>query len=752
MVDALASDAARRNMLRHAIGITVFMRHGANLLVSSVVVVLPPAPHAPAARVFAAALGAWSVYRLLTRSTGMRLLGVDYLCTVAACLATPILVSGPHFYLSNSAPVAIAGTAVISFTIATPPRVSIALAVGIAGAFAAGSSRAVGWQHVGDIFNLYYFALQWVTAALIRAMVLRVADSVDTARTERVALELQQQVTAAVREYDREQMRLLHDTVASTLLMVSEDTTLDPQRVAANVRRDLQVFAHTSWAPQGRIDLVAALRRNAEYVQTPVSWAGADALWLDGPTAATVGAAAREALTNVDRHAAAARLTVSVDAEWLRISDDGRGFDVTVPNGRHGITSSITARMRGIGGDAVVTSRPGAGTTVELRWPTAAPVAVPPADPERLIERTRRRYGLALTVYAMANLLAMVPPALRAAEHPHLQWVLAAATAALTLSAIGRVVRGTGVPPRLGSSALVLIALVQSVALPVDQLGTQTQWSQGVIGWCVLPMILGEPVRTAAGIQIGCWSVPALYALARDPSVHTIVNLGYGTASILTVQLCALLFANLIRRAAEAASAETVARAGVVAAGRTADAVQAEYQRRYADLAETIRPLLAGLADRGGTVDEVVRQRAQVEYQRLRTLFDHSAAVDHALMRELQPIIDSAQTRGVAVSVTIAGTLPAVDDTVARRLAHAVAPAVAAATDSARITATGRASQITVSVICRGIRHPEQFTLPAAAGDDQLSLILLDDAVWITVDHQLLTGGTRHDALAGQPS
>jgi hypothetical protein len=34
-----------------------------------------------------------------------------------------------------------------------------------------------------------------------------------------------------------------------------------------------------------------------------------------------------------------------------------------MPTGGHGIARSITARMHGIGGDAIVTTRPGTGTT-----------------------------------------------------------------------------------------------------------------------------------------------------------------------------------------------------------------------------------------------------------------------------------------------------------------------------------------------------------------------------------------------------
>lgn len=750
MTAALASDASRRNMAWQATRITLFMRHGANLLVCAVVIAIPALPHNEAGRVFAAVLGLWSAYRLNTRSSARRVIAIDYATTVAACLATPLLVTGPQFYLSNSVPVVIAGTAVVSFTLSMPARVSLAMTAGIAAAFAVGSARVVGWSHVGNIFNLYYFALQWVTSASVRMMVLRVAASVDAARGGRVAAQLQQEVATAVREYDREQLRLLHDTVASTLLMVGDGTALAPARVAAQARRDLQVFSDRPWVPRARADLVAALRDNSDHIATPITYAGETVLWLDGVTVAAVAAAAREALNNVDRHSGATSAAVTIAAGRVYITDDGRGFDTTEPIRGHGIANSITARMRTINGDAIVDSRPGRGTTVELRWHAEIPAAAaPPADPERLIERTRMRYGLALTAYACVNLLVTVPAAIGAAGRPHLQWVLAAWAAATTLSAIPGIVGRSRVPSRAGVAALVLVSLVQSVSLPVDLLGTAAQWPQNALGWCALPLLLNERVRFGVGGLIGCWSIPAAYALTRDPSAHTVANLGYGTASILLVQLCALLFDNLIRRAAVAAGAETDTRARLVAADRIAAAVQREYQRRYADLAATIRPLLLVLAD-GGTVDAVTRQQAQVEYQRLRALFDQSAAFDHALLRELRPVIDGVQDRGVAVSVTVAGTLPRLGNAAARQLTRTIERALTAtaAFSSARITVSGDAAAVTLSVICRGVQRTEWFAEQRTISEDPFDVTILDDAVWITVRHRITEGDPQH-ALAG---
>jgi signal transduction histidine kinase len=54
----------------------------------------------------------------------------------------------------------------------------------------------------------------------------------------------------------------------------------------------------------------------------------------------------------------------------VKVTDRGRGFDPELtPPSRRGIRESITGRMQAAGGQAAVSSRPGAGTTVTVSWP-----------------------------------------------------------------------------------------------------------------------------------------------------------------------------------------------------------------------------------------------------------------------------------------------------------------------------------------------------------------------------------------------
>jgi signal transduction histidine kinase len=85
----------------------------------------------------------------------------------------------------------------------------------------------------------------------------------------------------------------------------------------------------------------------------------------------------QESLTNALRHASAARIQVGVrrDDDQIAVSvrDDGRGFDTRAlieraSEGHLGVLG-MRERVRARGGTFDLISRPGAGTTVEARFP-----------------------------------------------------------------------------------------------------------------------------------------------------------------------------------------------------------------------------------------------------------------------------------------------------------------------------------------------------------------------------------------------
>lgn len=727
--DGGARDSARRHILDRTGTAAFLMRHAANVLVALTVAVDLTEMAAPAGRLLLIGIGGWSVYRLLTRSPRRTLIAADFLVTLAVCMAVPLLVSGPDFHRSNCAPVAIAGTAVISFTLSLPARVSLPMTLTIATAYAYGSAQVIGWSHVQEIFNLYYFALQWAASYVMRFVVLRVAGAVDSARNARKAAEIAETVSAAVRAYDREQTRLLHDTVASTLLLAGQDADVPAVRLAEQARRDLAVLAREPvQPPAGLTELVGALRDLAAHLATPVRFTGRAEMWLDGPIANAVIAASREALTNVDRHARATLVTIDVDQRRVRFTDDGVGFDAGMTPAGFGLWASVHGRMTQCGGTATIDSSPGAGTTVELEFADANRSA-DIEDPDRLIARTRTRFILVMTAYAVLNVLATAPFSV---NHGVLQSWLAVGAVACTLSALPALLGRRGIPMAIGMVVLLALMLVQSMSIPADAVGTQAHWSQGATGWCLLPLLLKLPTPRAAVILILYWVIPAVAVLIRNPSAETLVNIGLGTASILTVQVWVLLIYGLLADAGTAAHTETVRGVQLLARDQVAQALSAEYNRRYAQLIANVVPLLEQLMTMQ-PLDETFRRKARVECQHMRVLFDQSASFDHPLLQRLRPAIDNAESRGIDVSVHVDGAVPALDEHAINRVVVVLSYALGLSRTSARIALTSDRDGLTASIVCPDLQDTTGLHAHVPAGADDLELTITSDMAWLTV-------------------
>jgi two-component system sensor histidine kinase UhpB len=91
---------------------------------------------------------------------------------------------------------------------------------------------------------------------------------------------------------------------------------------------------------------------------------------LPGDVQLVVYRVAQEALTNAARHSGAARIEVSLRRRGpgveLEVSDDGTGFAFSEAEGGLGLPG-MRERALLVGGEVVIESRPGHGTTVRLR-------------------------------------------------------------------------------------------------------------------------------------------------------------------------------------------------------------------------------------------------------------------------------------------------------------------------------------------------------------------------------------------------
>lgn len=110
--------------------------------------------------------------------------------------------------------------------------------------------------------------------------------------------------------------------------------------------------------------------RNAIVVVVEVDPAMASHL---APSSAQIVQIAREALSNVARHAQASTCRLSLfrreEHAVLEIDDDGQGFDPATVRAEGQGLRNMRERARAMGGDVVLESTPGEGTTIRVRLP-----------------------------------------------------------------------------------------------------------------------------------------------------------------------------------------------------------------------------------------------------------------------------------------------------------------------------------------------------------------------------------------------
>ncbi|MBP2472798.1 signal transduction histidine kinase [Crossiella equi] len=219
-------------------------------------------------------------------------------------------------------------------------------------------------------FLILYFMTKYLTAQ---------AEYLDEQTEARLRAETREAAERARYETRTRHYRALHDNALATLTAIAMGG-LDhrSEQVRARCAKDAEyvrrlIVADTTNAFTGLGDRLAEVVTDAEALGLRVRYVP-DTVpgHLPHHVVEAVADASREALNNVAKHAGVqqAWLTVSwvEDTLGVRVVDRGKGFDpVTTPRGQ-GLTSSISGRMREIGGSVEIDSVAGEGTCVELLW------------------------------------------------------------------------------------------------------------------------------------------------------------------------------------------------------------------------------------------------------------------------------------------------------------------------------------------------------------------------------------------------
>jgi signal transduction histidine kinase/ligand-binding sensor domain-containing protein len=197
-------------------------------------------------------------------------------------------------------------------------------------------------------------------------------------------------------ESERKRMAAeLHDSLGQHLLIIKNRSALGERLVESQGQSKEQFGEITASATQAidevrriaynlrppnleRLGLTAAIE---ELIEKVSSSSGiqffADVTPLDGalPPEGTINLyrIVQESVNNIVKHGGASKASIEILREnaeiHVRISDNGRGFDVGAP-GRRGLgLTSIAERVRMLHGDHTLTSAPGKGTTLTILIP-----------------------------------------------------------------------------------------------------------------------------------------------------------------------------------------------------------------------------------------------------------------------------------------------------------------------------------------------------------------------------------------------
>lgn len=209
------------------------------------------------------------------------------------------------------------------------------------------------------------------------------AQRADTANTQFIQSAIEQ---ARVDAIERERQRLdalIHDKVLNTLVLASKAESRQEQARAAELAAQaIESLKAAAQEPERNpavtpLGLFRALRKAAMQlapgIEVKTLSGGAETLRADRAQALTE--ATLQAIDNARVHAKATKLELTLDSPKpgeveITLQDNGIGFRPDrIPKDRIGLRTSVLTRMRNIGGEAVIESEPGRGTTITLRWP-----------------------------------------------------------------------------------------------------------------------------------------------------------------------------------------------------------------------------------------------------------------------------------------------------------------------------------------------------------------------------------------------
>ncbi|ROQ37369.1 signal transduction histidine kinase [Frondihabitans sp. PhB188] len=243
----------------------------------------------------------------------------------------------------------------------------------------AGGGVAPGQAALDASYAIVLGAAVLILVSLLR----RAAQSVDIAQSAAVS-----RYSEAVRQHATELERvqvdsIVHDGVLTAFISAGKADTPRARSLAAAMAKTSMDRLGEAMAGHGAADLPVPLIDVHERIREAMAQLDTEAeisdarlvpaMLLPADIAEALGDATIQAVVNSCQHAGdGASRYIQVRAVGgvaeIVVADDGAGYDTSVKSERLGVRVSILERVNGIGGVAAITSAPGHGTVVTLRW------------------------------------------------------------------------------------------------------------------------------------------------------------------------------------------------------------------------------------------------------------------------------------------------------------------------------------------------------------------------------------------------
>ncbi|WP_206185141.1 sensor histidine kinase, partial [Thermoactinospora rubra] len=326
--------------------------------------------------VVAAVIGCIIYYANLIGPRKSWLFVLDVVLTAAFCLSQAMTVSAGIMMSGAGWVQTSASIAVIVYQWHTTPAGGAVATLLITAAYLLGLSTLPYPIDAAVWLRAPWLIVEAVLSRCLWVLLKRGGRLADVERQRDELLRCQQAVAAARRAEEREYLAALHDTAATTLLLVSAGMA-DTRRewLSEQARRDVKVLIGQRRYRPGSVDLRELIHREAQrapLTSVRISAPSDSPVLVPPDPAAAICGSISEALANVERHAGVDSASIHLvrfgQGVLVEVIDEGRGFAPDEAVSGQGLTLSIIGRMESVGGRAYVDSRPGIGTRISLQW------------------------------------------------------------------------------------------------------------------------------------------------------------------------------------------------------------------------------------------------------------------------------------------------------------------------------------------------------------------------------------------------